>query len=59
MYVKAQLIDLSHIVLMLSSNTVSNNKGYFDIQNILSELPEPNGYYILKDFRIRLHPDSA
>ena len=42
---------------MLSSNTVSNHKGYFDMQNILSELLETNGYYP-EGFIPDLHPDS-
>ena len=56
MYVQpqAQLIqDLSHIVLMLFS---SNHKGYFDMQNILSELLETNCYYP-EGFILDLHPD--
>ena len=32
-------------VVMLTSNTVSNHKSYFDMQNILSELLETIGHY--------------
>ena len=39
---------------MLSS---SDHKGYFDMQNILSELLETNGYYP-EGFIPDLHPDS-
>ena len=40
---------------MLSS---SNHKGYFDMQNVLSELLETNGYYP-EGFILDLHPDSG
>ena len=45
---------------MLSSNTVSNHKGYFDMQNniIISELLKTNGYHP-EGFILDLHPDSA
>ena len=43
---QVQLIkDFSQYCMMLTVNTVSNHKSYFDMQNILSELLETIGYY--------------